>query len=431
MSAKHSSSRYYFCRQLASWLQGADWHFATLLATCIEIVNDLPDDCDKLINELLLKHSLTPSQKTLTNDLINSNVVSNWFLSSTPPCVNSINLQATNRSELIHPSLPLLDTLSDLSTWLNVSSEQLEWLVDLKRYSSGTPSHLLHYHYHTIQKRNGSLRLIESPKTLLKGIQRKILDSILSYTQVHHAAHGFIKNRDCLSNARLHTNKQHLFLFDLAHYFHSIQWHQVYRVFRNLGYSPAITKYLSGLCTHRSYIDQPLLKRLDKTQLERLKQTHLPQGAPTSPALSNAILYALDKRLYGLAEKLGLSYSRYADDLAFSGRRDRDWRFLESLVGSICLDEGFELNHRKSRHIQAHQKQRVTGIIVNEKVNIDRRYYDELKAILTNCVRHGVTSQNHSGHPYYKDYLLGRIQHVKQINENKGKRLEAIYNRIA
>ena len=98
----------------------------------------------------------------------------------------------------------------------------------------------------------------------------------------------------------------------------------------------------------------------------------------------------LDKRLQGLAKSLKLRYSRYADDLAFSGNTHRDWRFLEPLIGSICLQEGFELNYRKSRIIRSHQRQKITGVIVNQRANIDRRYFDRLKAILNNCVRYGV-----------------------------------------
>ena len=117
--------------------------------------------------------------------------------------------------------------------------------------------------------------------------------------------------------------------------------------------------------------------------------------------------------------------------LAFSGDVHRNWKFLESLVGAICLEEGFTLNHRKSRCLRPHQRQILTGVVVNEKTNIDRRYYDRMKAVLTNCARDGLDSQNHSNHQDFKAHLLGCLQFVKSLSSKKGAKLEAIYNRIA
>ncbi|MCP4236821.1 MAG: RNA-directed DNA polymerase, partial [Aestuariibacter sp.] len=266
-------------------------------------------------------------------------------------------------------------------------------------------------------------RLIESPKTRLKMIQRQINDNILAHAPIHKSAHGFRKGRSCISHAAQHVKKQYVFVFDLAHCFPSIQWPQVYQVFRGFGYQPSVAKYLTAICTHQSYPRHELLTQLDDEQHSLLKHRHLPQGAPGSPALSNAVLFGLDRRIRGLAGSLNLVYSRYADDMVLSGNTHRSWLFLEALVGAICLEQGFTLNYRKSRILRPQQKQKITGIVVNEKPNIDRRYYDRLKAILTNCVRHGLHSQNHGNHPDFRAYLLGSIQHVKSLNEAKGNKL--------
>lgn len=135
-------------------------------------------------------------------------------------------------------------------------------------------------------------------------------------------------------------------------------------------------------------------------------------------------------RLKGLANSLDLDYSRYADDIAMSGNSHRDWRFLEPLIGGICLDERVSLNYRKTRIYRTHQKQRLVGIVVNNKPNIDRKYFDVLKATLTNCKRHGIESQNRNGHPYFCAHLLGRIQYVKSLNKPRGLKLERIYHDI-
>ena len=113
-----------------------------------------------------------------------------------------------------------------------------------------------------------------------------------------------------------------------------------------------------------------------------------------------------------------------------SGNRHRDWRFLEPLIGGICLDEGVTLNYKKTRIKRSHQKQRVVGIVVNAKANVDRKYFDTLKATLTNCARYGLDSQNRHEHPQFHAHLLGRIQYVKTLNEQRGLKLEQIYRDI-
>lgn len=431
MSINSSSSRHDFCHHLAAWLYNEEWHFKSLLALCIELVDKLPDNADSLIAELLFQYPKKPEQKIIHHFLFHEEIIIEWFCGNNDkPKITRINLASHHLPHTTHPALPQLQTLKDLSQWLNISDGQLEWLADLKRFDPATAEYLRHYHYQLIKKRDGSPRLIESPKTILKAVQRKILDEVIVHMPVHQAAHGFRHKHNCQTHAALHTSKQYLFLFDLANCFHAIQWPQIYRVFSKLGYSPNITKYLTGLCSHSCYSHHALLKKMDREQQHYLQQRHLAQGAPSSPALSNSVLSRLDNRLNGLANKLELNYSRYADDLAFSTNKHRNWKFLEPLVGAICLEEGFKLNHRKSRLLRPHQKQSITGITVNRKINIDRGYYDELKAILNNCLQYGIASQNRNHHPNYRDYLFGRIQHVKQLNATKGKKLESLYNQL-
>jgi len=221
-----------------------------------------------------------------------------------------------------------------------------------------------------------------------------------------------------------------LLLFDIANCFHSIQWQSVYLSLNSLGYSPEVTKYLTGLCTHQLNKNDAVIGRLSKLQEKLVLQRHLPQGAPTSPTLSNLAMYRLDKRLTGLSRKIHMDYSRYADDLAFSCNKTCDWRSLEALVGSICLEEGLVLNYRKSRVIRSHQRQKLTGIVVNEFPNIDRRYYDRLKAILTNCVRYGLQSQNRDNHEFFYAHLLGSVNYVSMLNKNRGNKLHDLLMQI-
>lgn len=422
----------FFCSHLADWLYQEEWHFTTLKAACIECVENLPEDADILIRRLLINFPDKPPKEKIASFLSSHIRVRQWFCRPDPkPKIVKFNLQVRQIHQPTNSYLPVLSNVSDLAEWLDLSYGQLDWLADLKRYDPAAPGYFNHYHYSLLRKRDGSARLIESPKSTLKQIQRKINDRILSYVAMHDAAHGFRKRRSCKTHATLHAGKKYLHLFDLAHCFQSIQWQHVYHIFAGLGYAPAVARNLTALCTHTGYANHELLKQLDSDQRQRLRQRHLAQGAPSSPTLSNAVLFSLDKRLAGLAKSLQLDYSRYADDLAFSGNVHRDWQFLEPLVGCICLEQGFSLNYRKSRLIKPHQRQKITGIVINEKPNIDRRYYDRLKAVLTNCSRYGLRSQNRANHPDFRAHLLGSIQHVKSLNAAKGKKLEGIFKQIS
>jgi len=374
------STKAFFCRNLANWFYEETWHFTTLLSVFIEVVENLPFDADLLVHELLLEFPDKTSIENIASFLKTNQRVQRWFFHTTHiPAITRINLQQAPVCELVNTRLPVLDSVGDLMEWLELTIGQLD---------------------------------------------------ILLYAPVHAAAHGFCKGRNCQTHALNHVGKNYLFQFDLRHCFHSIHWQNVFQVFRQLGYSPAIARYLCALVTHRAYSNHKLLDRFDRDQRICLRQPHLPQGAPSSPALSNAVLFRLDKRLNGLAHSLRLTYSRYADDLALSGNVHRDWRFLEPLLGAICTEEGFSLNYRKTRLARPRQRQKVTGVVVNEKTNIDRRYYDNLKAILTNCVRGNLDSQNRHNHPDFRAHLRGRIQHVKSLNTRKGNKLEQIFNQI-
>jgi len=423
------NKRVFFCKQLAAWLFHAEWHYRTLLGTAIQCVDEIPEDCDTLINELLLQHPAKPSQIDIASFLQASRRLTQWFRRSHTPTIRRLNLESPSFKSQPEHRHPGIDTLADLADWLELSQSQLHWFANTWRTDSATPAYLQHYHYQLLEKRDGRPRLIEKPKPTLKRLQRKIYKEILSTLDTHPAVHGFRKGRNCLSHASLHVDKQYLFLFDISNCFQSIGMSTVKHQYKLLGYPPSVSACLAALCTH-SVSQASLLRLFDPIQREHLKRRHLPQGAPTSPALVNATLYRLDLRLSGLADKLGLKYSRYADDIAMSGNTHRDWQFLEPLIGSICLEQGVKLNHKKSRIKRPHQKQNVTGIVVNRKTNIDRKYFDNLKAILTTCTRYGLDSQNRHGHPQFRAHLLGRIQYVKSLNEKRGVKLEGIYQDI-
>lgn len=161
-------------------------------------------------------------------------------------------------------------------------------------------------------------------------------------------------------------------------------------------------------------------------------RTHLPQGAPTSPALANAIAFRLDRRLAGLARSLGVIYTRYADDLVFSGddRLSRRTDRLVTCVAAIAMEEGFVVNFRKTRVMRRGQQQCVLGWTVNEGVSTPRKDYEGLKATLHNCVCHGPKSQNRHAHPAFRESLRGRIANVARANPKRAFKLMQVFNEI-
>lgn len=421
-----------FCQRLSVWLFESDWHFTTLLASCINNVDNLPGDVDGVINQLLLAYPAKPRRQAIEFSLIENPTVRSWFrFSGIRPKVIGLSLNVSNPPSLFHADLPALPTLDDLAEWLEISFAELNWLADLWRHNENTPGHLRHYHYSLAPKRDGSFRLIESPKALLKKVQRQIAHNIIACMPVHTDVHGFVKGRNCQSHATRHTGQRYLIQFDLSNYFQSIRWSPVFRLFNALGYTASISRHLTGICSHRCYtVGDKTFSQLDSDLREKLNQRHLPQGAASSPSLSNAVLYSLDRRLSGLARSMKLNYSRYADDFVFSGNQRRDWQTFSALVGAICIEQGFVLNYRKTRLTQSNQRQKVTGIVVNEKLNIDRRYYDRLKAILSNCCRDGLQSQNRAGHDNFEQHLRGCIEYVKSLNKIKGDKLGLMFERI-
>ncbi len=217
---------------------------------------------------------------------------------------------------------------------------------------------------------------------------------------------------------------------DLKDFFPSIPASRIAALFAKLGYSQTVAGTLSRLCVNRT----PARALRDIPWLERqpFRTPHLPQGSPCSPALANLCAYRLDIRLAALAQSLGGTYSRYADDLTFSGGvgLERALDRFHVQVAAIALEEGFRVNTRKTRMMREGVRQQVTGIVINRHPNISRTEFDTLKAILTNCVRHGPQSQNREGREHYREFLGGKVAWVKMVNPARGDKLQLIYAQI-
>jgi len=323
-------------------------------------------------------------------------------------------------------AVPVIETGGDLADWLALTPGELDWFADLKALGYKRCAPLLrHYRYRVFDKGGGAIRLIESPKPRLKWIQQRVLANILDKIPAHPAAHGFVKRRSVRTFAAPHVGQRVVLRMDLRDFFPSIGGPRIQTLFRTMGYPESVADLLGGIATSatpRDIVRHPMYAR-----------PHLPQGAPTSPALANMCFYRTDCRLLGLAESAGARYTRYADDLAFSGGDDFDRRVerFAAHAAAILLEEGFAVHHRKTRIMRQGVRQHLAGVVTNRRLNLRRDDFDRLKATLTNCIRHGPASQNREGHPDFRAHLQGRVSYVESINPAKGKRLRAILERIA
>jgi retron-type reverse transcriptase len=329
---------------------------------------------------------------------------------------NGIFRHATGKRRQLEVGVPALENIGDIRELLNIRSQaQLGFLLLASDQSELKPYNTFH-----IPKKSGGARKIAAPNDQLRYVQQRILGEILEKIPVHDAAHGFVTGRSTLTNAKPHVGKDVLIKFDLKDFFNTIDYWRVVGLFASMGYDVGQLNFSSK---DEDVEVAPTLARLC-CYTERSSQTrraYTPQGAPTSPAISNLICRNLDNRLYNLAKKMGGDYTRYADDLSFSfddlpGKGVGRFRWW---VNQICQQEGFVVREDKFRVIRSSQQQRVTGIVVNEGLSVPRRERRKFRAIVHNCEQHGVASQTR-GREGFTDYLLGYAAYLNMVHPQEG-----------
>ena len=328
-------------------------------------------------------------------------------------------------------SIPTLPTVGQFAKWCDMEVGLVDWLAQHRKD---------HYRVSTTPKRSGGVRIVEAPRMRLKAIQRKIATEILQTIPCHSAAHGFVRGRSALSYVQPHVGKPVLLRMDLQDFFPSIAASRVFGLFRSMGYPYAMTQLLTNLCTATCSEEKLQMLQPDgwrfQPNLDRYWQLrslycrkHLPQGAPSSPALANLIAYRLDCRLAGLARSVGINYTRYADDLLISGSESfgRVAKAFAIKVGSIAMEEGFQIQFRKTRIMRAATRQTAAGIVLNRCTNLNRIEYDRLKATLCNCARMGPSTQNRNQLADFEAHLRGRVNWVRQLHPVRGEKLAALF----
>jgi hypothetical protein len=341
---------------------------------------------------------------------------------------------------VVRPTAPAppLDDAAALASRLGLDVAVLDWFADLHRMQRRAPAGPLHhYRYRWVQRRGAVPRLLEAPLPRLRQLQRTLLHEVVGLIPVHPAAHGFVAGRSAVTHAREHAGQEVVGCLDLVTFFAGIRAGRVYGVLHAAGYPEPVAHLLTGLCstaTPGSVIaamppggdpGQRFLLR------QRLASGHLPQGAPTSPHLANLVAARLDRRLAGYAAAAGLAYGRYADDLTFSGDGTaHDLHRALAGAARIVTAEGFAVNPAKTRVRTRAQRQRVTGIVVNEHPAVSRADYDRLRAVLHDAARSGPREANRAGHPDFRAHLLGRVAWVASMDAARGRRLRQLLEAI-
>ena len=336
-------------------------------------------------------------------------------------------------------AVPEVAGLDQLARLLGLTMGELEWFADTRHLNRLAHRRSLQHYRYVWRKRAGRTpRLLEIPGLRLRSIQRKVLCSLLAPIPLHNSAHGFVPGRSAATGAAGHTGSDVVMSLDLLSFFANVTAGKVFGALRQAGYPEAVAHRLTGLCTH--VVPPRIISAMPRggTAAERfalaqaLRLPHLPQGAPTSPALANVALRRLDSRLQGWADSFAANYTRYADDLGFSGGPSLARRADSFLRGAkrIVDDEGHALNDRKTRVRPRGTRQQITGIVVNQHLNVPRHEFDALKAILHNCVLHGPQSQNRADHTDFRAHLRGRINWVESLNPGRGVRLRRDFDKI-
>lgn len=362
-----------------------------------------------------------------------------------------LNNTISDKEKLESLNLPYFKDLVEFSEQIEKTISELRFLAFQRPVSK-----VNQYHNYYVPKKSGGKRLISAPKPKLKATQNWIKEHILDKIEANQNVHGFVKDRSILTNAEPHQNKNLVISLDLKNFFPTISYKRVKGLFQKLGYSEQLSTIFALLTTHNEtdklnvdgevYYAQKVDKETGKTN------RFLPQGSPVSPAITTLIAYKMDKRLEGLAKKMGFTYTRYADDLTFSSNLKLDAnnrKETDKIIGSllyfikkVVVSEGFELHPDKTHIMRKGNQQKVTGIIVNQneqnKLGIDRKTVRKFRAFLHQTSKTGWQSDNQDKskdkkwgtHADPKQAALGFASFIKMVDAEKGEKFIEQINAI-
>jgi retron-type reverse transcriptase len=328
---------------------------------------------------------------------------------------------------LIDKDLPVLFSTYHLAHILNIKEDTLRAIIiDRDKF----------YKYYPIKKKRGGVRQISTPYNNLKTIQRWILTNIISKAEVSPHAKGFVTQKGIKDNAAIHEGQEVVLNIDLLKFFESISEYNVYEIFTSLGYSGNVAYDLAQLTTvpiNEEYYET--FNDREKGLFQHIftqKTGVLPQGAPTSPALSNIALIGLDNKLNALAQQHKFNYSRYADDMTFSGNKDNCPK--RSDIHKIIREERLFINWEKGGKFLKGQRQLVTGLTVTHGIHVPKKFKKEVARHIHFCKKFGPDEHlrrlGNEDLMFYREWLLGKILFIKSIESVLGNKLLYGFNQI-
>jgi RNA-directed DNA polymerase len=318
----------------------------------------------------------------------------------------------TDADQLARYGLPVWQTEEALAGALELDRKALR---RFSIHSAGDRS--MHYVTFAIPKRSGGERLIMAPKARLKRLQRRLHALLVSKLPVSEFAHGFRNGHSVRSNAEPHVGRNVILQLDLKDFFGSIHFGRVRGLLIAFGYGFPVATVLATLMTEAPR--QPVM--VGETRFfPPAGPRACPQGAPTSPGLSNAVVVKMDRRLAGLAQRYGFVYTRYADDLTFSGDDIAAAHALRLLARRVVEEEGFALNDDKTRLTRSGSRQTVTGVVVNDVLGLSRQERRRLRAAI-----HQYANAHAAGNadPALLARLDGKVAYVSMLNAGQAHRL--------
>lgn len=323
------------------------------------------------------------------------------------------------KARLQAAGLPALTTPLELAQAMGLSLPELKFLCFHREVARTT-----HYRRFQLPKKTGGVRTISAPMPRLKRAQYWVLDNLLAKVPVHAAAHGFLPGRSIVSNARPHCGQDVVINLDLKDFFPSVHQPRIKGVFRGLGYGETVASLLALLCSENA-CDELTVDGERFFVGGKGRERVLPQGAPTSPMLTNILCRKLDRRLQGLAATLGFAYTRYADDLTFSAAGEAAQRVGKLLrqVHHVLRDEGFTPHPDKQRVMRRGARQEVTGVVVNHQPSVSRDERRRLRAALHRAGQQGLQAATWQGAPATRDTLVGYARFVHMVNAQQGQAL--------
>jgi RNA-directed DNA polymerase len=298
-----------------------------------------------------------------------------------------VNKCLSYANPLLDNNLPVVYNINHLSGLVGYNISYIKRAIKFQKYF---------YREFEIEKRDGKKRILYEPLPSLKEIQLWILNEILYKLKVSRYAKAYVPKRSIKEHTIYHTDEPFVLTLDIKKFFNSIKFESVESLFRNIGYSEKMSNLFTKLC---------------------FRDNELPQGAPTSPYISNLILNEFDRAVSNYCMKNQIKFTRYADDLAFSGNLNA--QEIEKLVRDELSKIGLELNEDKRKLMKPNQPQLISGIIVNKKAQLPKKVRNSLRNEMYFIKKFGLSNhleRTKQKIPNYKKHLLGRINYLLQIN---------------